>query len=188
MTKEHARSLSLARRAARPSTDVAVAGAALAAAPWSDLVRGSAATCYVSMAGEPPTDGIIARLEELGIRVALPIMRPGRRLDWGWHSGHMTRNGYGVLEPEVDAAFDLTEVSALVIPALRAGRDGSRLGRGAGYYDRALAHVPRSSDGGPVRIAVVFDDELVESVPHEDFDAPVDVVVTPTEVVRVETA
>ena len=49
-----------------------------------------------------------------------------------------------------------------------------RLGKGAGYYDRALAglHVPVA--------AVVFDHEVAEKVPHGQLDAPVDAVITPS--------
>ena len=66
----------------------------------------------------------------------------------------------------------------------RVGLDGTRLGRGAGYYDRALAAVPGAIKGGPLRIAVAFDDEVDDSVPHDAWDQPVDVIVTPTRILR----
>ena len=67
----------------------------------------------------------------------------------------------------------------------RVGRDGSRLGRGAGYYDRALANVPAHSTGGPIRICLVFDDEVDESVPSEPHDALIDLIVTPSQVIQI---
>lgn len=185
MSKDEARARSLASRAARADADIAAAGAALAAVEWGELVDGDAVTCYLSMAGEPPTNDVIERLESLGMRVALPIMRPRRALAWGWHGGDLTRNNYGVLEPAEDPSVELGTMAAMLIPALRAGRDGSRLGRGAGYYDRALAAVPRRDQGGPLRIVMVFDDEIDTSVPHEALDAPVDVIMTPSSLFRV---
>ncbi|MDE2591861.1 MAG: 5-formyltetrahydrofolate cyclo-ligase, partial [Actinomycetales bacterium] len=54
---------------------------------------------------------------------------------------------------------------------------GNRLGKGKGYYDRAIGGV-----NIPV-VAVVFEDELLESVPVEDHDCPVQAVVTPEQLV-----
>ena len=52
----------------------------------------------------------------------------------------------------------------------------------AGNYDRALASVARHSAGGPLIVAVVFDDEVLDRVPAEPHDWHVDAVVTPTQV------
>lgn len=49
-----------------------------------------------------------------------------------------------------------------------------RLGKGRGYYDRALAGLEV-----PVA-AVVFHNEVVDQVPHDHLDAPVDAVITPS--------
>jgi 5-formyltetrahydrofolate cyclo-ligase len=43
--------------------------------------------------------------------------------------------------------------------------------------------VPAFADGGPQLIALVFEDELVDSLPQESHDARVDQVVTPERVV-----
>ena len=71
----------------------------------------------------------------------------------------------------------------MFIPALQVGVDGTRLGRGAGYFDRFLEHVPRYIDGGPRRIVVAYDHEVVDSVPHELHDAPFDMIATPTRLI-----
>jgi 5-formyltetrahydrofolate cyclo-ligase len=55
-------------------------------------------------------------------------------------------------------------------------RDGVRLGRGGGYYDRALRHVRP----GAALVAALFDDELVEALPAEPHDRRVTAVVTPS--------
>ncbi|HEY4631940.1 MAG TPA: 5-formyltetrahydrofolate cyclo-ligase, partial [Blastococcus sp.] len=64
----------------------------------------------------------------------------------------------------------------VVLPALGISRDGVRLGRGGGYYDRALRHVRP----GAVLVAVVFDDELLDHLPAEPHDQRVTAVVTPS--------
>jgi 5-formyltetrahydrofolate cyclo-ligase len=64
----------------------------------------------------------------------------------------------------------------VVVPALAVARDGARLGRGGGYYDRALQHVRADA----VLVALVFDDELLDELPVEAHDQPVSAVVTPS--------
>jgi 5-formyltetrahydrofolate cyclo-ligase len=105
-------------------------------------------------------------------------------LAWGFDGLSLEKNSYGIFEP-VSSDIDIDSASAIIIPALRVGLDGSRLGRGAGYYDRALEALVPFKDGGPRRIVLVFDDEVDATVPCEPHDAPIDVIVTPTRVIAV---
>src|SRR5699024_12464206 len=66
-------------------------------------------------------------------------------------------------------------VDALLCPALAVDRQGMRLGRGAGCYDRALAHKGPHTPA----IALVYDDEFVDELPRDPHDVPVDAVATP---------
>ena len=183
-SKDAVRERSISARAARTQTDIALAGDQIAAQDWSQLCSGELVTCFVSMATEPPTAQLRKRLSELGKSVALPIMQPGRHLAWGFDGANLEKNSYGILEP-VSAAIDLSSASAIIIPALRVGLDGSRLGRGAGYYDRALEKLSSYRDGGPRRICLVFDDEVDAGVPCEPHDAPIDIIVTPTRIIEI---
>jgi len=79
----------------------------------------------------------------------------------------------------------LTRAAVLFMPGLSVDRQGRRLGQGGGYYDRALADVPPHSAGGPLRVALIFDDEFVDEVPVEDHDCTVDVVVTPERTITI---
>jgi 5-formyltetrahydrofolate cyclo-ligase len=63
----------------------------------------------------------------------------------------------------------------VLVPALAVARDGVRLGRGGGSYDRALARV---APGTP-RVALLFDGELVDALPADPWDVPVTDAVTP---------
>ena len=101
---------------------------------------------------------------------------------WGlWEAGRaLVTLGRPPAQPdgEVLGAESLKEADLIVIPALAASTDGTRLGQGGGWYDRALMH---RSPGVPV-VAVIFDDEVVEAglIPAEPHDVPVDAIVTPT--------
>lgn len=183
-SKDTVRKESISARSARSGAEISAAGIALANHDWGALCPGQLVTCFVSMATEPPTDDLRSKLRELGKQVALPIMKPGNSLAWGFDGTDLVKNSYGIYEPAA-AEIDIAKASAILIPALRVGRDGSRLGRGAGYYDRALANVPEHANGGPVRICLVFDNEVDESVPSEPHDALIDLIVTPSAVIQV---
>jgi 5-formyltetrahydrofolate cyclo-ligase len=67
-----------------------------------------------------------------------------------------------------------SEVSLILVPGLAFTRDGRRLGRGGGYYDRLLAqHRPHA-----IALGVCFDLQIVEDLPCEPHDEKVDAVVT----------
>ena len=101
---------------------------------------------------------------------------------WGlWEAGQaLVTLGRPPAQPDGEArgAESLKEADLIIIPALAASIDGTRLGQGGGWYDRALMH--RSPDT-PV-VAAIFDDEVAEAgiIPAEPHDVPVDAIVTPT--------
>lgn len=104
---------------------------------------------------------------------------------WGlWEAGQaLVTLGRPPAQPDGKArgAESLKEADLIVIPALAASADGTRLGQGGGWYDRALMH---RSPTTPV-VAVIFDDEVVEAglIPAEPHDVPVDAIVTPTQTI-----
>ena len=101
---------------------------------------------------------------------------------WGlWEAGRaLVTLGRPPAQPDGEArgAESLKEADLIVIPALAASADGTRLGQGGGWYDRALMHC---SPGVPV-VAAIFDDEVLDAgiIPAEPHDVPVDAIVTPT--------
>ncbi len=82
---------------------------------------------------------------------------------------------YGILEPDPRTAVevDLTSIVGLFIPALAYDHLGTRLGRGKGYYDRALAHY----EG--LKVGVAWDNQIsTDPLPCEEHDLHVDLVMT----------
>jgi 5-formyltetrahydrofolate cyclo-ligase len=71
----------------------------------------------------------------------------------------------------------VTSADLVIVPALAVDRQGNRLGRGGGSYDRALARV-----GAAVpTIALLYDGELLDEVPAGPGDQPVRAVARPQE-------
>ncbi|SDO39166.1 5-formyltetrahydrofolate cyclo-ligase [Klenkia soli] len=131
---------------------------------------------YVPTAEEPGHGELVAAL---GPRALLPVVPPsGRVLAWARVTGELVQGRYGLLEPGGPRlpAEALGEAAVVVVPALAVGLDGTRLGRGAGYYDRALAHAAPDA----VLVGVVFDEELLDTVPAEPHDVRLHAVVTPS--------
>lgn len=150
---------------------------------------GGVVAAYASLGDEPGTGPLRSLLALSGVRVLLPVIRDDGGLDWGWDSDDLVPRVHrlAIPEPAADhvlgagaAGLAASGCSVVLLPALAVGLDCFRLGQGGGYYDRLLADVPAHADGGPLRVAVVHDDEVLDTVPHEPHDRAVDAVLTPT--------
>ena len=87
----------------------------------------------------------------------------------------LARGRWGLLEPIGHRlGSDAVEAASVIfVPAYAVDKTGNRLGRGAGYYDRTLTGLTAEI------IAVVYDDELVESLPAAPHDVRVRWALTP---------
>ncbi|WP_229054935.1 5-formyltetrahydrofolate cyclo-ligase [Aeromicrobium sp. Leaf350] len=191
--KNDLRRILLATRRGRTDAALADAGQAIAAHLSGDrALRGARrVAAYLSMKGEPPTGPLLADLRAACAEVVVPVTRPDGTLAWVSHDpqAETVRSAIGVDEPVAEPlpASPLGDLDLVLVPALAVDHHGRRLGRGAGYYDRALAEVVARSDRPrPLLCAVVFTDELLAEVPHESHDVPVDLVLTPGGVFRPE--
>lgn len=123
---------------------------------------------YVPLRSEPGSPELLAGLRTLGVRVLVPVLLADRDLDWvEWGAGSPA----AALGPEAVGAAD-----AVLVPALAVARDGTRLGRGGGSYDRAL----RRAAPAARRAALVYADELRSRLPSDPWDVPVTDAVTPS--------
>ena len=99
-------------------------------------------------------------------------VRPGSRLE---------ATDYDPKEPAERIAVDPERIDAVITPGLAFDRSGARLGYGGGYYDRYLARL----EAHAARIGIAFAEQVVDAVPDDELDQPVDLIVTDEEVVRV---
>ena len=120
---------------------------------------------YVPLATEPGSPELLAELAGHGVQVLVPVLLADRDLDWAQWAPSGVGAGLGV-----DA---ISAVQAAFVPALAVARDGTRLGRGGGSYDRALARTAAPA------YALVFNDEFVPELPRAAWDRPVRAAVTP---------
>jgi 5-formyltetrahydrofolate cyclo-ligase len=169
----------LARRLQRSPGERDAAAAAVTTTLLQGLARVRTFAAYVPEQTEPGYGRLPAAFTQLGARVLLPVVAQGsKELAWAVDTGRLAPGRFGLLEP-VGPRLGPTAIGTadvVVVPALAVSRDGVRLGRGGGYYDRALAHARPEA----VIVALVFDDELVDEVPVEPHDRRVAVVITPS--------
>ncbi|MBW8481706.1 5-formyltetrahydrofolate cyclo-ligase [Actinomadura parmotrematis] len=145
-----------------------------------ELEMAGTVAAYVSVGAEPDTRSLLFALWKRGTYVLLPRLLPDGDLDWASYEGpgSLAPGPRGLLEPTEPPRGTAAVASAdvVLVPALAVDRTGTRLGRGGGSYDRALARV------GPaiLTVALLHDGELVDELPAEPHDQRVRAALTPS--------
>lgn len=182
--KRELRAAALARRAAATADALRSAEAAICRVAIAEAIGRTPSTvaAFVSLPGEPATAELLTVLAAAGHRVLLPILRPDLDLDWAEHTGRLRDGLRGTREPAGPSlgVAAIAEAEVVLVPGLLAGRDGTRLGRGGGSYDRALA---RRSASALVAM-LCWPEEIVDALPTLPHDARIDAALTPNGLVR----
>ncbi|WP_019194209.1 5-formyltetrahydrofolate cyclo-ligase [Corynebacterium timonense] len=180
-TKQTVREQRIAyRRSLRASPDTKTQLDAALARNAAAFLRERGATgnvaAYFPLPSEPGGEALLPALAEVCRAVFLPISLPDGVLAWAVYDGATSTEGaLGISEP-TGARFTsavLRSCDVVLAPALAVDTHGMRLGKGAGYYDRAL-------DGLAVPVAaLVYDNDVLDHVPHDAHDVPVAAAITP---------
>ena len=131
--------------------------------------------CYASKAFEVSTWDLLRFAWTAGKRVALPRCRKGGIMDFYLVCGErkLRASMFGIMEPDKTCTRYVPQPGDLcVVPGLAFDSEGYRLGKGGGYYDRYLARYPVMQTVG-----VCFSDCMVQTLPRESFDIPVQQVI-----------
>lgn len=124
-----------------------------------DVVAATDATTvmvFEPVPGEPDLAGFVAWCDERDVATVAPSSTP---------------TAPDPVEP--------TSVDVVVVPGLAFTAAGHRLGQGGGWYDRFLA----GTRSDCLKVGVGFDVQLVDELPIEPHDVPLDVVITESGVV-----
>lgn len=131
---------------------------------------------YAALPNELPLTAVVAHARADGKRTLFPRLIDAvemvlARVD---RIEHLRPGRYGVPEPsETEPGERLAEDVLVLVPGVAFDRRGGRLGRGRGIWDRALA-----ARNGAVVFGVGFELQVVESLPWEEHDQPMDGLVT----------
>jgi 5-formyltetrahydrofolate cyclo-ligase len=192
--KTRLRTTLLAARRGRPEPERRAARAAVSAHLLQALSGMTCIAAYLPLPTEPLDPGALDRLAA-GARVLVPVVTGPAPLDWcEYVAAHQVsldrslrasprRGALGIDEPTGPRLGQaaIAAADAVLIPALAVDRGGHRLGRGGGHYDRTLALLSRlRAERLPPRIALVYDEELLDAVPVDQLDQLVTAVITPS--------
>ncbi|PQD97302.1 5-formyltetrahydrofolate cyclo-ligase [Mycobacterium sp. EPG1] len=147
------------------------------------LSPGTIACAYIPVGSEPGSLAIVEDAAARDVTVLLPVARNDDQgtplpLQWGrYEPGRLVRAPFGLREPSPPwlPPEAIADAAVVLVPALAVDRDGARLGRGAGFYDRTLP----LADPAAMLVAVVRDEEMVERLPAEPHDVAMTHALTP---------
>ena len=157
-------------------------------ANWSYWRSSSVIVLFATLPGEVDTRPLIERAWREGKQLLLPRMLEGRTLEFAAVDdiGSLQPGRFGVLEPDLGCPVLQIRADAIVfVPGCAFDREGGRLGRGSGYYDRALAACGDAS-GRPRFVGLGFERQIVPSVPMDSLDIRLDGVATERDFFEVE--
>jgi 5-formyltetrahydrofolate cyclo-ligase len=140
--------------------------------------RARAILFYAALPGEIDLSGLAEVARREGRTVALPQFDKGlgvyRACAVAEPSTDLIAGKFGVAEPGPRCpAIGLDELDLILVPGLAFDKNGHRLGRGGGFYDRLLANT------SAVKCGVGFDEQVHADIPVEDHDVLLDYIVTP---------
>ncbi len=133
---------------------------------------------YLGLADEIPTQRMIDSLARRGATIYLPVYDAGHDVyvPVAWRPGEAMQAGkYGIMEPVSPQWAPDCRLDLVLVPGRAFTRDGARLGRGAGYYDRFLT-APWA--GEAVAMGVSLEDQLIEDDLWEAHDVGMAWVIT----------
>lgn len=154
---------------------------------FAPVVEAKSVAVFLSFDGELDTRPLIEGLWRAGKQVYLPVLHPfspGNLLFLRYlPDSLLATNRLKILEPALDVrhVLPLDRLDVLITPLVAFDRTGQRLGMGGGFYDRTLQNWRAH---GFLPIGYAHDCQQVESLPVQEWDIPLPVVVTPTKIWR----
>lgn len=135
---------------------------------WGGVVAG-----YMAIRGEIPVIDALRDARAGGAVVALPRVTPSGLVLHRWEEGPLRPGVWGIPEPDPSwAVLSPDTVTVFLVPGVAFDPAGGRLGQGAGYYDRLLPGTPGQ------KVGVAWSFQVVEQVPADPHDIPMDAVLT----------
>lgn len=144
----------------------------------SHLKPGQVVASFRPMRDEPHIDSLSRDLIHSRQRVVFPRMVSKTEIEMREiidFDGHLWSMARGFHQPsDQTLRIDPDEIAVFLVPGVVFGRQGERIGFGAGFYDRYLSRATPAA----IKIGVAFDLQLVDSVEQNEWDVRMDALVT----------
>jgi len=152
----------------------------IAGSPW--LRAGRTIGLYVASGSEVASSALRLLAQRRGARIYLPriVDYRARRMQFVRATGAaLSINRHGIAEPDGHEVCPARALSVVFLPLLGVDAHGTRLGSGAGYYDRAFAfRRHREHWHRPLLIGLAFECQRLPNIERGTHDVPLDALVT----------
>ena len=140
--------------------------------------------CYFSFRSEVPTGSIISDCLSKCKNVYIPVtVNETKEMIISKYDFDtvLAPSSFGVPEPTSSSIRigDRSLLDAAIMPGAVFDHSGYRIGYGAGYYDKFFALTPKNI----YKIALAYSFQVIDEVPRDDHDVPVDCIVTEKEII-----
>lgn len=135
--------------------------------------------CYLSFRSEVPTQNIIKYCQQNEKNVYIPICNMDTKemiISLYDKDVELIASSYGLQEASIETIklSDRNVLDTALMPGAVFDIKGYRIGYGAGYYDKFYAHTNKQI----YRIALAYSFQIVDEVPKDDYDIPVNCIIT----------
>mgnify|MGYP001767281905 CR=1 FL=1 len=130
---------------------------------------------YKSFRGEVDTEEMIKLAQRIGKIVVVPVCDTNKTMIPCVlkRTARLLRGPYGILEPAVKKAIDINLIDLVIVPGVAFTKDGKRLGRGKGFYDRFLSKLPIEIPS----IGLGFKCQILPDLPTAKYDVNIQKVI-----------
>lgn len=146
----------------------------------ANLLEARVVLLYINSGSEVTTRGIVKRCFDYNKIVVFPVFDTKRyeiklmkvdNIDTDLKPGPR-----GVPEPDADRCkiVHISSINIAIIPGIAFDEKGERIGSGRGRYDRFIPRLPVTTR----KIALAFEDQIIQQVPVESHDSHVDIIIT----------
>lgn len=134
---------------------------------------------YHAFRGEPNLFPALEALHHAGRHVYLPVVEQQQMTFRRWTPGtEMTVNRFGIPEPLQGRPIDAGRLELVFLPLVAFSASGTRLGMGAGFYDRCFSFCLEQPGAGPLLVGAAYSLQQLDSLPAQSWDVPLDAVIT----------
>ncbi|KGR91513.1 hypothetical protein CD30_05510 [Ureibacillus massiliensis 4400831 = CIP 108448 = CCUG 49529] len=145
----------------------------------------NAKTVALTISNKPEVDTylIIEKMWDLNKKVVVPKCNPknhSMRFFEIQHFDQLEKVYMDLLEPipHKTISVEANDIDVIIVPGIVYDLKGYRIGYGGGYYDRYIVNYKGKL------ISIAFDNQIVEEVPKESHDRPVDMIITQSRIIN----
>ena len=170
------------QRRALPARTVEAVGRAVQAQllRFPPYLAAAAVIAYIAHENEVPTAGLLDEAARRGRGLFLPRITPPAGMV-RWRPGEpLVADRCAISEPANGWVARPELPAVALVPVVAWDRQGSRLGRGGGFYDRFFAELMT----GITRIGLAYEFQECPGLPRDPWDVPLDYVITERRIVQ----